>query len=85
MQDQPINDIYNNKHLGIILSNDLRWSAHLDYTKTKAWKRINVMKKLKFSLDRKSLETIYLSFIRPILAYDDVLFDNCTKLEKKNE
>ena len=31
------------------------------------------MRKLKFKLDRKSLETIYLTFIRPILEYGDVL------------
>ena len=36
------------------------------------------MKKLKFNLDRSSLETMYLSFIRPLLEYGDVVFDNCT-------
>jgi hypothetical protein len=40
------------------------------------------MKRFKFTLDRKSLDIIYLSFIRPILEYGDVFFDNCTKLEK---
>ena len=34
------------------------------------------MRKLKFKLDRKSLETIYLTFIRPLLEYGDVLWDN---------
>ena len=42
------------------------------------------MRKLKFKLDRRSLETIYLTFIRPLLEYDDVIWDNCTQL-KKNE
>jgi hypothetical protein len=32
------------------------------------------MKKFKFELDRKSLETIYFSFIRPSMEYGDVLF-----------
>ena len=40
------------------------------------------MRKLKFKLDRKSLETIYLTFIRPLLEYGDVIFDNCTQYEK---
>ena len=40
------------------------------------------MRKLKFKLDRKSLETIYLTFIRPLLEYGDVLWDNCTQYEK---
>lgn len=42
------------------------------------------MRKLKFILDRRSLETIYISFIRPILEYGDFVFDNCTNEQKKN-
>ena len=55
---------------------------HIDYIKEKAW-RINIMRKLKYDLDRKSLETIYIVFIRPILEYADVLWDNCTQAEKQ--
>ena len=40
------------------------------------------MRKLKFKLDRKSLETIYTTFIRPLLEYGDNIWDNCTKAEK---
>ena len=45
--------------------------------KTKAWHRINVLRKLK-QHNRKSLQTIYISFIRPLLEYADVVWDNCT-------
>ena len=44
--------------------------------------RINVMWRLKFRLNRKSLETLYFSFIRPLLEYADVIWDNCTIYEK---
>ena len=40
------------------------------------------MRSLKFTLDRRSLETIYLSFIRPLLEYGDVIFDNLTNFEQ---
>ena len=40
------------------------------------------MRKLKFKLDRKSLETIYTTFIRPLLEYGDNIWDNCTQAEK---
>ena len=40
------------------------------------------MRKLKFKLDRKSLEIIYTTFIRPLLEYGDVIWDNCTQYEK---
>ena len=35
------------------------------------------MRKLNFLLDRKSLEITYFTFIRPILEYADVVWDNC--------
>ena len=40
------------------------------------------MRTLKFSLDRKPLETIHIAFIRPLLEYADVIWDNCTQYEK---
>ena len=39
------------------------------------------MRKLRFALDRKSLQTIHFSFIRPLLEYADVVWDNCTQYE----
>ena len=39
------------------------------------------MRRLKYDLERKSLETIYKSFIRPLLEYADVI---CTQ-QNKNE
>ena len=44
--------------------------------------RINIMRKLKFILDRKSLETIYTAFIRPLIEYGDIIWDNCSQYEK---
>ena len=41
------------------------------------------MRKLKFVLNWKALETIYLSFIRPILENGDTIWDNCTQYEKR--
>ena len=41
------------------------------------------MRKLKVVLDWKSLETIYVSFMRPILEYGDTIWDNCTQYEKR--
>ena len=43
---------------------------------------INILRKVKFNLDRKSLETIYSTFIRPLLEYGDIIWDNCTQREK---
>ena len=38
---------------------------------------------LKYEIDRKSLEIIYTTFIRPVLEYADVIWDNCSDYEKQ--
>ena len=43
------------------------------YILKKAWGRVNVMRKLNFKLDRKSLETICTVFILPLLEYGHVI------------
>ena len=55
--------------------------CNIPVVKSKTWKRINIMRRLKFQLDRKSLQTIYLSFIRPQLEYADVVWNKCTQYE----
>ena len=81
MNNVSINEVSSHKHLGVFLSNDGTWHEHINYITSKAWIRLNVMRKLKFIFDRKSLEIIYTSFIRPILEYADVVWDNCTQYE----
>ena len=83
MQNQQITDVETHKHLGLYFSNDGHWHDQIQYVKEKAWARINVMRRLKFRLDRKSLEIIYTAFIRPLLEYGDVVWDNCAQYEKE--
>ena len=85
MGNTQIAEVNTLKHLDIILSHDCSWHAHIEYTNEKAWQRINIMRRLKFILDRKSLETNYLSFICPVLEYRDTIWENCTheKYEKQ--
>ena len=78
MNNHLISEVKEHKHLGVFLSHDLSWHKQIEYIKSKAWKRVNIMRSLKFILDRVSLETVYITFIRPILEYGDILFDNCT-------
>ena len=82
MLNQQIMEVDTHRHLGIYLSNDGSWHKQISYIKEKAWARINIMRRLKFVLDRKSLEIIYISFIRPILEYGNKIWDNCQQYEK---
>ena len=70
------------KHLGIFISNDGSWDYHVNQSLTKAWKRIGIMRRLKLRLDRTSLQTIYFSFIGPILEYADVIWMNLSQYQK---
>ena len=79
MDNVMISSVNEHKHLGVILSNDGSWNSHLNSILDKAWSRVNVIRKFKFILDRKSLEKLYFSFIRPIIEYSDIVWDNCTE------
>ena len=81
MNNQPIDEVYTYKYMGVFVSSDCQWHDHLNYIKSKAWSRINVMHKIKFKLDGKSLQTMYFSFIRPLLEFAEVIWDNCTQYE----
>ena len=74
LQGHVISSVQDHKHLGMVLSHNLRWSPHINEVVSRCTKKVNMLKQFKFDLDRKSLETIYFSFIRPSMEYGDVLF-----------
>jgi hypothetical protein len=44
-------------HLGLQLSDDGNWNKHINMITKKAFSRVNILRKFKFILDRKTLET----------------------------
>ena len=50
----------------------------------KAFKRLGALRRHKFNLDRRSLSKLYLTFIRPLLEYGDIIWDNCSIENKRN-
>ena len=74
LNGQVIKQVEQHKHLGIILSQDLKWSAHIDDLIDRTYKKLDLMRGLKFKLDKQSLETIYFSFIRSGMEYGDMLW-----------
>ena len=75
------------RHLGIIVHETLNFKSYIDKVLTKDSKGIAVIKRLRNSLPRKSLITIYKAIIRPHLDYGDILYDQpnnatfCQKIE----
>lgn len=63
------------KILGLIVSQDLKWNAHVQHIVLKASKRIYLLKELKrASIPAADLLTFYTSCIRPVLEYACVVY-----------
>ena len=69
---QPINETNQVTTLGVVITNDLSWKAHITNLINKASKRLLVLRKYKYVLPRKAMERLYIS----ILEYGDVIYDN---------
>ena len=78
MNNQILQQGTNHKHLGLFFSNNGLWHDHIDYNVKKAYTRLNMLRKVRFILNRFTLEKMYFSFIRPILEYGDVVWDTQT-------
>ena len=76
--NQVIDNVLNHKHLGIILNDKLNWTEHIKQSLKNVSKSLDVLQKLKNRLDRRTLETIYFSFIRSKIEYGSIVWDNCS-------
>ena len=63
------------KHLGVIIESQLSFEENLKTIFSKANKTIGLIRKLRNSLPRPSLMTLYKCFIRPHLDYGDIIYD----------
>ena len=73
-----INESEIHRHLGLLFQADAKWSSHITYVHDKACSRLNLLRMVKHVLDRTTLIKIYFAFIRPILEYASIVWDNCT-------
>jgi hypothetical protein len=74
-----INRVGQHKHLGLNITHDLTWGIHINEITDKANRRLGILRSLKYKLNRLCLERIYLAFVRPLLEYGDIIWDNCSK------
>ena len=77
-----------NKHLGLTFSNTCNWTDHVNNICKKAFIRLNLLRALKFRVSRvsrKSLGKMYYVFVRPLLEYSDIVWDNCYLRKQKKK
>ena len=75
MSNEPIDVVVH--HLGVTLTSNLSWRAHVLKIYQKASKKLNMLKQMKFKLQRKTLEVLYKSVVRSCLEYADIVWDGC--------
>ena len=64
-----ISEVKETKFLGVIIDNNLKWSAHIQYISRKISKGIGVMVKARKVFERNTLLSLYNSLILPYLNY----------------
>ena len=74
-----LSPVKSHKHLGLTLRYDLTWTEHVNNIVQGISSMSDVLKRLKYDIDRNSLEDTYITFIRPKLEYDSQVWDNCTQ------
>ena len=73
--NMPVQQTQYQKHLGVYLDMKLTFKLHIKEKISKAMKGTCIIKKLSNVLPRKSLITIYKSFVRSHLDYGDLIYD----------
>ena len=76
--NHPIESVDAHKHLGITFNNKLTWTDHIETIYTSANIKLILLARLKFILDRKTLLTLYTTFVRPCLEYGSIIWNNLT-------
>jgi hypothetical protein len=76
-ENNEINVVNTHNHLGVTLSSNMSWRTHVLNIHDKASKRLNLLKGLKFKINRNTLGKLYKSLIRPLMEYADVVWDSC--------
>ena len=64
------------KHFGLVFQNNFKWASHIDIFFKSCSKKLDLMRSLMYKSDQKSLETIYISFVRSQLDYGSIIYLN---------
>ena len=71
IDEENIDIVDTHKHLGVILSTDLKWKAHLESILAKARKRAGLLRHVHVShqLPAKLTCHLYITYVRPMMEY----------------
>ena len=74
-------------YLGTYVDEDLTWEPHINYISNKISKNIGILKRLKYTVPKDILKTLYFSLINPYINYSILAWgfnmDRIEKLQKQ--
>ena len=73
MGNNIIKEVTEHKHLGLTLQKSGKWTEHIRETISRASKRLDILRGYMHHLNSKSLERLYITYIRPILEYSNII------------
>ena len=71
------------KQLGVFISSNNKWSKHIDSVTESASKQISFLRKIKYQFSKQTLNTLYCTYIRPLLEYASEVWDGCSQTDAK--
>ena len=86
LDENPISLVHEKNLLGLTIRSDLKWSSHISHILSKAYKRIWILRRLKFlGAPPNALLQVYMKQIRSILEYAVPAWQgSITKSEKRD-
>jgi hypothetical protein len=76
-----IKQVLRYKHLGLIFSDKMTWSDHIDDSCKRSNKHLDVIAKMRYILPRLCIEKLHNSFVCSMLDYSDVIYYNCSNID----
>ena len=83
ISEHPLKQVTEYRYLGVILNANLSWNAHIESIPVKVGKRIGILRRLHRNITMNAAETVFKSFIRPLMEYCDSVCTCCGEQNKE--
>ena len=77
MDGIKINRVSDHSNLGLVFTETFKREAHINSRIKEAGPALNMLIRLSNSMPRIVKENIYCTFIRPLIEYGYIIYDNC--------
>ena len=73
-----LTQVSTHKHLGLIFSDNLKWSKHIDNCVKRARGKLDILSRTAFKMNIEQRYDVYKTMTRPILEYGAAVIDSCS-------